>query len=176
MTRQGRISMAFALLHKSLPGLLFLGLLLAVAPGLAYGSAREAGGAVAAVPGAKDGAQLVAAARAAVETQPDSAQAHTRLANLLLASGAFQEAMRHFDQALVIKPNAFEAKTGRGIVLVKMGKLQEAEQVLQGALLLNPNPVRVHYELGRLYQKLGDHDKSLVQFKEGIRKHEQGRL
>lgn len=122
------------------------------------------------------GGDEIAAARAAVSGQPASAPAHARLGYLLADSGALDEAMAQFDQALAINPRAYDAKTGRGVVLVKMGKLQEAEAVLKSALVLNPNPVRTHYELGRLYQQKGDYAQALSHFKEGIKKHEQGRI
>jgi tetratricopeptide (TPR) repeat protein len=117
----------------------------------------------------------LAAARTAVEANPGNAPAHAHLGFALLSAGSLDEAMRQFDQALQINPRAYDAKTGRGAVLSKMGKLAEAEQVLKGALQLNPNPVRTHYELGLVYQKLGAYDKAVAQFKEGIKKHEQGR-
>jgi len=158
-------------LLKTVPGLLVAAL--ALHPG--EPAAASLGGNVPLTEPKKDAAGLIAAARAAVAAEPKSAPARIRLADLLLASGALEEAMRYYEEALALKPNAFDAKTGKGVVLAKMGKLKEAEQVLQGALVLNPNPVRVHYELGRLYQALGEHAKALQQFKEGIRKHESGR-
>lgn len=120
--------------------------------------------------------EQIAAARASVKADPANASLHVRLANLLLGKGALDEAMRSFDEALKLNPRAYDAKTGRGAVLCRQGKLKEAEQALQDALLLNPNPVRTHYELGLVYGKLGDLEKGAAQFKEGIRKHEQGRM
>jgi tetratricopeptide (TPR) repeat protein len=117
----------------------------------------------------------IAAARQSVKGDPSNASLHVRLANLLLRTRAFDEAMQSFDEALKLNPRSHEAKTGRGAVLARQGKLLEAEGVLKEALLLNPNPVRAHYELGLVYKKLGDPDKALAEFKEGIRKHEQGR-
>lgn len=173
MIRHGKQATLFPV--KWLIGVPFcLLLLMAVSPCPASGPTAASGGAAVGAAGAKEEAQL-AAARSALEAQPDSAAAHIRLAYLLVDSGALEEAMRHFDAALVINPRAFQAKTGRGAVLLRTGKLQEAEQVLLGALHLNPDPVRTHYELGLLYQKLGDYGKAMTQFKEGIRKYEQGR-
>ena len=44
------------------------------------------------------------------------------------------------------------------------------------AVPVDPNPVRTHYELGLVYEKLGDTEKAMAEFKEGIKKHEQGRM
>jgi len=83
--------------------------------------------------------------------------------------------MLSFDHALKLNPRSYDAKTGKGVVLARKGNLQEAEETLKDALLLNPSPVRTHYELGLVYEELGDTEKAVAEFKEGIRKHEQGR-
>lgn len=114
-------------------------------------------------------------ARLGVKAEPVNASVHTRLGYLLIGKGALDEAMGSFDEALKLNSRAYEAKTGKGVVLARKGNLKDAEQALKDALLLNPNPVRTHYELGLVYEKLGDSEKAVAEFKEGIRKHEQGR-
>ncbi len=114
--------------------------------------------------------------KAAIKVNPANATLHARLAYLLVGKGALDDAMRSFDEALKLNPRMFAAKTGRGVVLARKGELKAAERILQDALLLNPNPVRTHYELGLVYEKLGDPEKAMAEFKEGIKKHEQGRM
>src|SRR6266567_3832284 len=118
----------------------------------------------------------IALARANVKADPANAVLHVRLGYLLVRKGALDDAVRSFDQALKINPRMFDAKTGRGVVLARKGEFKEAERVLQDAMVLNPNPVRTHYELGLVYEKLGDAEKAMAEFKEGIKKHEQGRM
>ena len=118
----------------------------------------------------------IAKAEAGIKTDPSNAPAHVRLAYLLIKKGALAEAMKSLDEALRLNPRSYDAKTGKGIVLARQGNFKEAEQVLKDALVLNPNPVRTHYELGLLYEKLGEYEKAAAEFKEGIRKHEQGRM
>jgi tetratricopeptide (TPR) repeat protein len=65
--------------------------------------------------------------------------------------------------------------TGVGIILGRRGKLKEAEQTLKAALVQNPNPVRTHYELGLVYEKSGDLEKAIAEYKQGIKKYQQGR-
>ncbi len=117
----------------------------------------------------------IATARANVTADPSQATAHVRLGYLLLKKGSLDEAMLSFDNALKLNPHSYDAKTGKGVVLTRKGNLREAEEVLKDALLLNPNPVRTHYELGLVYEKLGDTEKAVAEFKEGIKKHGQGR-
>ncbi len=111
-----------------------------------------------------------------VKDEPTNAPALVRRGYLLLDKEAFAEAMQSFDEALRINPRSYDAKTGKAAVLARSGKLKEAEQSLRDALVLNPNPVKTHYELGLIYEKLGEFDKAIAEYKEGISKHEQGRL
>ncbi len=119
--------------------------------------------------------RLIASARVSVKENPTDVQPLIRLGELLINKGDLDEALSCFDKALAMNPLAHDAKTGRGIVFFRKGDLRQAEQILREALRLNPNPVKTHYELGLVYEKLGDLEKSVVEFKEGIRKHEQGR-
>lgn len=117
----------------------------------------------------------IALVRTNINDDPSNASLHVRLADLLIRKGSLDEALLSFDEALKLNPRAYDAKTGRGIVLARKGDLKGAEQALRDALILNPNPVRTHYELGLVYAKLGDLEKGVAEFKEGIKKHEQGR-
>ncbi len=118
---------------------------------------------------------LIESARKKVSEDPSDTSAHITLGYLLIRKGALDEASLSFDESLKINPRSSDAKTGKGIILARQGRLKEAEAVLKDALVLNPNPVRTHYELGLVYEKLGDLEQALTEFKEGIRKHEQGR-
>lgn len=118
----------------------------------------------------------LANAAARVKADPSNASAHVRLGYLLVGKGSLDEAQKQFDEALRLNPRSFDAKTGKGAVLARTGNLKDAERVLKDALLLNPNPVRTHYELGLLYEKLGDLEQAATEFKEGIKKYEQGRM
>ena len=53
--------------------------------------------------------------------------------------------------------------------------LKEAETLLTGALKLNPQPALTHYQLGLLYERLGNMAGALTQFKKGISSYEQTR-
>jgi tetratricopeptide (TPR) repeat protein len=110
-----------------------------------------------------------------IKAAPADATLHAQLGYLLLKKGDADEAKRAFDTALQLNPRSHAAMTGEGIVLARKGSLKEAEQTLKDALAQNPNPVRTHYELGQVYEKLGDFEKAAAEYKEGIRKFEQGR-
>lgn len=113
--------------------------------------------------------------REQIAATPSEAILHVRLGYLLLKKGAPDEARLSFAEALKLNPKSHAALTGEGIVQSGKGNLKEAEKTLRAALAQNPDPVRAHYELGVVYEKLGDLDKALLEYKEAIRKHEQGR-
>jgi tetratricopeptide (TPR) repeat protein len=130
-----------------------------------------------ALPAAADKGGLeaeIAAARAAVKASPGDAAAHGRLGTLLLRSGASDEALQAFAEALKINPRSNEARVGTGAALMAKGELDRAEQVLKEALQ-TPDPVRAHYELGRLHERKGDFAAAVAQYKEAVRKLQQGR-
>lgn len=110
-----------------------------------------------------------------VASSPTESLPRIQLGYLLLKKGAPDEARLYFAEALKISPRSHSALTGEGAALSSKGNLREAEQTLKAALVQNPNPVRTHYELGVVYEKLGDFEKALQEYKEGISKHQQGR-
>lgn len=93
----------------------------------------------------------------------------------LLEQNDIDRAQAVFDQILILNPRSFPARTGRGAVLARRGKLSEAEQLLKGALVYNPDPVRTLYELGRVYEQLGDDTQAAATYKKGLEKYRQGR-
>ncbi len=119
--------------------------------------------------------QEIGSIEAGIKANPDDATLHVRLGHLLLKKGNLDEAKRSFDEALKLNPRSHAAMTGEGIVLARQGKLREAEKVLKEALIQNPDPVRTHYELGLVYEKLGEFDKAIAEYKAALSKYQQGR-
>jgi tetratricopeptide (TPR) repeat protein len=97
-----------------------------------------------------------------------------RLGELLLKKGAPEEALASFNRALEMNPRSLEAKIGRGVALGGMGETEKAEKALREALLLNPNPARVHLELGRLFEQRGDFAGAIAEYKEGLKRFQEG--
>jgi tetratricopeptide (TPR) repeat protein len=119
--------------------------------------------------------KAIGAAKASIDADATYTAAHVQLGYLLIEKNALDEAMHQFDKALELSPNSHQAKTGKGIIYSRKGDFKAAESILRQALLLNPEPVRTHFELGVIYETQGELDKALAEFKEGIRKFQQGR-
>ena len=135
--------------------------------------AAPARGAEAAAPAAaaEDGITLLRQELAAKPAAPG----YIRLGYLLIKKGNPDQALLAFDEAIRLNPRSHDALCGKGIAQVRKGNLDTAEQLFRDALTANPNPVRVHYELGLLYEKRGNIDKALAEYKEGLKKYQEGR-
>jgi Flp pilus assembly protein TadD len=97
-----------------------------------------------------------------------------RLGELLLKKGASDEALATFNRALEMNPRSLEAKIGRGVALGGIGETEKAEKALREALPLNPNPARVYLELGRLFEQRGDFARAVAEYKEGLKRFQEG--
>ena len=97
-----------------------------------------------------------------------------RLGELLLKRGEADGALKCFDEALKMNPRSLEAKIGRGVALAGLGQLDRAEEALREAIPLNPSPARVHYELGRIFERRGDYAKAAAEYREGLKGFQEG--
>lgn len=110
-----------------------------------------------------------------VTAEPQNAEAYDRLGYFFLKKAQFDESLNSFAAALKINPALRTSKTGTGLALFKKGDLKGAETILTEALSLNPSPAPTHYALGLVYEKLADYEKSVLQFKEGIKTFRSGK-
>jgi len=94
------------------------------------------------------------------------------------AAAAYRKALETIlqtDEALKRRQRVPDGRTEEGTALARAGNLAGAEQALKAALVGNPNPVTTHHELGLVYEKSGDLEKALAEYKEAIAKYRQGR-
>ena len=136
------------------------------APPATAGEAKEK-------PAEKDSNAEIEALRNEMKERPTDSTA-LRLGQLLLRKGASGDALQSFEEALKLNPRSIEAKVGKGIALGRQGEYGKAEQALREALPLNPNPARVHYELGILSERRGDFDGAISEYKEGLKRYQEG--
>jgi Flp pilus assembly protein TadD len=86
---------------------------------------------------------------------PDSWLAHNNLANDLLATGRWDEAIVHYREAERLDPTRPEAASNLGIALGRTGRFAEAVAPLERALQLRPDYAEAHYNLAVALANLG---------------------
>lgn len=163
-----------------LPVVIFGIYLLGVSPSFAAEPAKSAdesppatAGKAKEKPDEKNSNAEIAGLRSEMKEKPADSTA-LRLGQLLLKKGENREALLSFEEALKLNPRSVEAKIGKGIAMGRLGEYGKAEQALREALPLNPNPARVHYELGVLCERRGDFAGAVSEYKEGLKRFQEG--
>ena len=67
--------------------------------------------------------------REAIRQQPDLAEAHNNLGNLLAGRKEYSEAAHHFEKAVAIDPNYVDARHSHGVLLALMKAIQAAVEL-----------------------------------------------
>ena len=103
-----------------------------------------------------------AAAERAVAEDPNSAEAHAALGQILVsvdrnAKGAEAE----YRRALELDPASAEPKIGLASVIGDFGQIEEAVELLQQAVQLEPLSTNAHFDLARLLTSLGRYDEAV---------------
>lgn len=103
--------------------------------------------------------------RSAIAIDEAYSEAHTYLGQVLASQGKWGEAIQSYRAALAnplyATPDLARFHLGRA--LAYQGDFQEAMAVLEDAVVANPPsvpPARTHLELGRVYSKLGYHERA----------------
>jgi Tfp pilus assembly protein PilF len=91
-----------------------------------------------------------------LRADPDSAQAHLYLGQLLLAQGNLEEAGAHMEAALVSFPAYAEAEYHLAVLWQQRGETVRAVEHLERALRIRPAYVEALNNLGLLLLELGD--------------------
>jgi tetratricopeptide (TPR) repeat protein len=92
--------------------------------------------------------QEVGALKAALEKNPDDADAMLRLANLYQDAGKFDEAVGLYRRVLALRPNDVNARTDMGICLRESGHVDEALAEFRKSLVIDPRHWQTWLNLG----------------------------
>jgi TolB-like protein/Flp pilus assembly protein TadD len=103
-----------------------------------------------------------AAAERAIAEDPNSADAHVALGQILVsvdlnAKGAEAE----YRRALELDPASAEPKIGLASVIADFGQIEKAVELLQQAVQLEPLSTNAHFDLARLLTSLGRYDEAV---------------
>ena len=74
--------------------------------------------------------------------------------------------MEHFKKAVELNPRSGDAKIGLGSAYHQKGDSEKALEVLKTGLLLCPESAQIHFEMGKVYQSLGNKDEAMNHYKE----------
>lgn len=94
------------------------------------------------------GAEVLDAKETAARLLPDDAEAHSNLANLMLARGRLGEAEAGYRRALRLRPGLVEAWTSLGDTLQRLGRADEGEASCRRAVELRPDYAEGWNQLG----------------------------
>ena len=106
--------------------------------------------------------------RDTISKNPRCWMAHNNLGPYLLDLGKYEEAVRHFREALWIKPDHASAHNNLGSALEKQEKYDEAIRHYSLALKLNPNDSKIHYNLGIVFARQGRTDAAIDHYSEAL--------
>jgi tetratricopeptide (TPR) repeat protein len=98
----------------------------------------------------------IAIARAALASDPDSADLHAALASLLFAAGAAEEGAQATDRALALDPDEPRPLRLRCEFRTASGRLEGAREDCTRYLETRPDDAGAHFMLGLALQKLGE--------------------
>ena len=116
-----------------------------------------------AVPPKENVIRAIAAARRAIELDPDLAEAHTALANALVADLQFAEAEKEFKRAIELNSNYATAHQWYSELLQTQGHFKEALVEAKKAYELDPLSLIINTVLGMALVVNGEIDEGLQQ-------------
>lgn len=99
----------------------------------------------------------------AVEIAPRDIDSYLGLAETQNKSGSYDASLASYKKALEIDPENLAAQLGAGKNLVALRRLPEAQDLLEKAATLHPGSPQVHFELSRIYARLGADDRAAEQ-------------
>jgi tetratricopeptide (TPR) repeat protein len=107
--------------------------------------------------------RAIAAARRALELNPDLAEAHTALANALVENLQFAEAEQEFKRAIALNPNYATAHQWYSECLQTQGRFKEALVEAKRAYELDPLSLIINSVLGMALVANGQYEEGLQQ-------------
>jgi protein O-mannosyl-transferase len=107
--------------------------------------------------------------RATLEKNPDCWMAHNNLALALVDAVQPGEAIKHFQQAIILKPDYVDALNNYGGVLLKLSRPGEAIGYFQRVLQLKPEHAEALNNLGVSLEKTGRPQEAIFYYEKALR-------
>jgi tetratricopeptide (TPR) repeat protein len=100
---------------------------------------------------------------------PDCWLAHNNLGNLLLDERKYDEAQRHYQEAVRLKPNDPHNHHNLGQAYWFQGKIEQAASAFEEAVRLDPNYAEAHFKLGFAFRRREKIDDAIAHFQTAVR-------
>jgi TolB-like protein/Flp pilus assembly protein TadD len=110
-----------------------------------------------------------AAAERALAEDPNSAEGHAALGQILISVDRNSKAAEaEYRRAAELAPASAEPRIGLSSVLGDFGRIEEAVELLQEAVRLEPMSTNAHFDLARLLASLGRYDQAVQSARKAI--------
>ena len=113
-------------------------------------------------------AEAEAAYRAVLDADPQNADAHNMLGNVLADQRRWPEAADSYRRAAAIRPDKAAAHYNLGNALSSQGLLPDAVQAYQRAIDLRPDYAKAHFNLGNVLFDLGRWAEAAACFRQAL--------
>ena len=105
----------------------------------------------------------------AINFNPDFAEPHFNLGNILLKKGNTSEAIPHYKKAVEIMPNLVAAYLNLGNSLLREQKNEEAIIHFEAAIELKPDFAKAHNSLGTALLREQQYEESILHYRRAIK-------
>jgi len=95
--------------------------------------------------------------------------AHGSLGIALFKEGKTEDAIHHFNQAILIRPDYYKPYDSRGVAYDKLGQYEQAIADFNEAIRLNPEYAASYNNRGAVYDKSGRYEKAIEEYNTAIR-------
>jgi len=110
-----------------------------------------------------------AAFRQAIEADPTSAPAHSKLGVALVHQRRLDEAGQAFSRAVAVDPRYAPAWSNLGNIYRETGRLEQALDAYQRAIAADPDYWIAHQNLGGLYRQMGRMSEAIASLRRATR-------
>jgi len=104
----------------------------------------------------------------AIQLDPGHADAHIGLGMIYLKEKNPKEAIQLFERGIGLNPDSRQGFIGMALALESMGENLKAIEKLEGLLKRGQEMPEIHYHLGRLYEKQGQKEHALSEYKKAL--------
>ena len=112
--------------------------------------------------------EALAQYRAAIERNPEDAESHSNLGQVLVRLNRAGEAIPHFDRALQLIPDRWAYQFNRARALGLLNRWDEAVEAYRRAQGLFPDDYATAFNLGQALHKQGDEAAAVEQYQRAI--------